>query len=202
MLDQATEGWALSYANLSPETERTWLGRCFLATNVAYALACIELIWNCHDYLLGPVLGMTTGASCYYHFLQLSQPDNTVKVQLALTLDYILAISSIGIGAWYLWQLHMLPSGEILATATLSMLCLVLGWLWENDDDQAWQYIWWHSLWHVLSAATAYQIGNTMMAAAATEAAYHHGQDVVVVEVMMMMLQLQPPLDTTISQLL
>ena len=45
---------------------------------------------------------------------------------------------------------------EALLTAGGSVICLSLCWVWEFG----YPYIFWHSLWHILSALTGYLIGQ------------------------------------------
>ncbi|KAG7348489.1 hypothetical protein IV203_017194 [Nitzschia inconspicua] len=158
-LYENTEGWAFSYADLRPASERNFMGHVFLATNLAYVLAGSALLLE-KDYLLGCMTELCAVASFQYHFQQLQQPYQRAKdeaVRVALTIDYVTALSSIGIGIAYLVQDHSLPSGQLLATATTGLVFLLLGWIWEEGLP----YVVLHSCWHIFSAATAYLVGTT-----------------------------------------
>lgn len=51
------------------------------------------------------------------------------------------------------------PLDAILA-AGASIICLTLCWVWEFG----YPYIFWHSLWHILSALTGYLVGREHIA--------------------------------------
>lgn len=148
--DEKTDGWALDYANLTPESEETVIGRTFLATNVAYAAAGLVLSLQ-GETLLGFMTEIVSVASFCYHYTQLQQPynrTNDATVKLALTVDYILAITSIVIGLVYLLTDQTLPPIEGLVSAVMGIGCLLACWRWE----QGMPYIVLHSLWHLFSA--------------------------------------------------
>ncbi|MGK3740360.1 MAG: hypothetical protein ACI90V_007210 [Bacillariaceae sp.] len=158
-LDDVSGGWALSYADLTPNSERTIPGQVFLATNVAYTIVGIILALR-GEVLLGFLTDLCSFASFAYHYTQLQQPygrtqDSTVK--LALLLDYFLAITSILIGISYMLVDQTLPPIEGIATSILGISCLLMCWVWEKGLP----YIIWHGLWHLFSAASAYYIGTS-----------------------------------------
>jgi hypothetical protein len=151
LLDEMTDGWALSYADLTPESEETPIGRSFLATNIAYAIVGALLSFQ-GETLLGFMTEIVSVASFCYHYTQLQQPymrtrDATVK--LALLVDYTLAITSIMIGLVYLVTDQTLPPIEGVITCILAIACLLSCWRWEKGLP----YVFWHSLWHIFSAA-------------------------------------------------
>jgi len=156
-LDDASDGWALSYADLTPDSESTLPGQAFLATNIAYTA--VGLILSLQgEVVLGVLTDICSVASFCYHYVQLQQPygraqDSTVR--LALLIDYILAISSILIGLSYMVFGHAVPPPEGIACAIISIVCLLSCWVWE----QGLPYIILHGLWHLFSAASAYYIG-------------------------------------------
>jgi hypothetical protein len=161
-LDDNTDGWALSYADLRPESEQTAIGQSFLATNIAYAAVGL-LLSSQGEILLGFMTEIVSVASFCYHYTQLQQPYNRTDdatVKLALLVDYTLAVSSILIGLLYLVQNQTLPSLEVLATSGIGIGCLLACWVWEKG----YPYIVLHSLWHIFSAATAYSIGLSHVA--------------------------------------
>ena len=158
-LDDVSGGWALSYADLTPNSERTIPGQVFLATNVAYTIVGIILALR-GEVLLGFLTDLCSFASFAYHYTQLQQPygrtqDSTVK--LALLLDYFLAITSILIGISYMVADQTLPPIEGIATSILGVSCLLMCWVWEKGLP----YIILHGLWHLFSAASAYYIGTS-----------------------------------------
>jgi hypothetical protein len=156
-LENSTDGWALSYADLRPESEETVIGRSFLATNLAYASVGL-LLSSQGEVVLGFMTELVSIASYCYHYTQLQQPyDRTddATVKLALLVDYFLAVSSISLGFFYLLEDKTLPSPEVMAGSAIGIGCLLACWVWEKG----YPYIVLHSLWHVFSAATAYSIG-------------------------------------------
>ena len=115
-------GWVLSYADLTPNSERTIPGQVFLATNIAYTIVGIILPLR-GEVLLGFLTDVCSFASFTYYYTQLQQPygrtqDSTVK--LALLLDYFLAITSILIGISYVVADQTLPPIEGIATSILN----------------------------------------------------------------------------------
>jgi hypothetical protein len=162
-LDDATDGWALNYADLSPETESTPIGQAFLATNIAYAS--VGLFLTMHG---DPVLGLLTEfvsiASFIYHYTQLQAATNREQdstVRLALMVDYCLAFTTIFVGLAYLVMDQQLPPIEGLVSGGVGIACLLACWVWE----QGLAYIVLHSLWHFFSAYCGYVIGNTHLSA-------------------------------------
>lgn len=156
-LDTASDGWALSYADLSPNSERTLPGQVFLATNIAYTAVGLFLSLQ-GEVLLGFFTEICSAASFCYHYAQLQvgvgrTQDSTVR--LALLVDYILAITSILIGLFYLVFDRAVPPPEGIASAILGIVCLFSCWVWEKGLP----YIILHGLWHLFSAASAYYIG-------------------------------------------
>lgn len=157
-LDDVSGGWALTYADLTPHSEKTLLGQGFLATNIAYTVVGLFLSIQ-GEVLLGIFTEICSVASFIYHYVQLQQPygrtqDSTVR--LALLVDYILASTSILIGLVYLVFDQALPPPEGIVTAVLGIVCLLSCWIWE----QGLPYIILHGLWHLFSAASAYYIGT------------------------------------------
>ena len=156
--DDITGGWALSYADLSPESETTLLGQSFLATNVAYAIVGL-LLGMQGDVLLGTLTEIASVASFVYHYTQLQASNNRTvdsTVRLALSIDYICASTAIFVGLVYLALDHQLPPMEAIASGTAGILFLGLGWVWEYG----YPYLFTHSLWHLFSAYTAFVVGN------------------------------------------
>jgi hypothetical protein len=178
VLDESTGGWALSAANLAPDSHKTINGKVFLATNIGYAVAGLVLTVR-GDFWFGLMTDLAAIASFNYHYQQLlgSEPKNgdkptptmtsggladpvqTPEMRLALLIDYFVASVSILTGAFYLWetgQMDSLPV-EAVEVAVLSLGCLAACWVWEAGQP----YMIFHSLWHLFSAYAGYLIGNT-----------------------------------------
>ena len=162
-LDDATDGWALGYADLSPENESTPIGQAFLATNIAYALVGVFLSMH-GDALLGFLTEIVSIASFTYHYTQLQASSNRERdstVRLALMVDYCLAFTTIFVGLAYLAMDQQLPPVEGLVSGGVGIACLLACWVWE----QGLAYIVLHSLWHFFSAYCGFVIGNTHLSA-------------------------------------
>lgn len=156
-LDDASSGWALSYADLRPETSASWAGQIFLATNFLYFLAGIILTIQ-GDYWFGFMTEITSIASFMYHYTQLEAEGETKSpaVRLALLFDYILAITSLSTATFYLLALGMDASVDVLISVALSFAFLGLSWVYE----QVLPYLLFHGLWHVFGAYAGLLIGT------------------------------------------
>ena len=156
-IDDATDGWALSYADLSPETESSPIGQAFLATNLAYALVGFFLGMR-GDILYGFLVEIVSIASFGYHYTQLQASSNREKdsnVRLALMIDYFLALSAIFVGIGYTIMDQQLPPLEGIASGGIGVGFLLACWVWEEGLT----YIILHGLWHFFSAYCGYVVG-------------------------------------------
>ncbi len=155
-VDEVTGGWALSYADLHPATPRTTIGQAFLATNIFYAAGGLALGVQ-GDWFYGGLTELAGIVSFVYHYSQLEFGKNRSEVRLALLVDYFTAGAALICGGIYMVQLGIdsIPLDALLAAVGASV-CLALCWVWEFG----YPYIFWHSLWHILSALTGYLIGQ------------------------------------------
>eukprot|EP00986_Skeletonema_menzelii_P002888 scaffold843_cov143-Skeletonema_menzelii.AAC.7 len=155
-VDEATGGWGLTYADLHPATPRTTIGQAFLATNIFYAAGGLALGVQ-GDWFYGALTELAGIVSFVYHYTQLEFGKNRAEVRLALLVDYMTAGAALICGGVYMVQLGIdaIPF-EALLTAIGASICLGLCWVWEFG----YPYIFWHSLWHILSAVTGYLIGQ------------------------------------------
>jgi hypothetical protein len=159
ILDEATDGWALGYADLAPESETTPIGQAFLATNIAYSL-CGVLLSLHGELVLGFLTECASIASFIYHYTQLQAGVNRIEdstVRTALMVDYVFAVSSILLAAGYLVMDHQLPPMEGIVSGGIGIGCLFACWVWEKGLP----YIVLHSLWHLFSAYCGYIVGST-----------------------------------------
>lgn len=155
-LDDVTGDWALSYADLSPTTPKTPVGVAFLATNACYAFAGLALGIR-GDFLLGGLTEVAGAVSFWYHYSQLEFGKDRSEVRLALLVDYFTAGSALITGGAYMSQIGITAVPiEALEVGGLSIVCLGLCWVWEFG----YPYLFWHSLWHILSALTGYMVGQ------------------------------------------
>jgi hypothetical protein len=157
LLDGVTDGWALSYADLSPESTSTWIGQSFLATNLAYLAAGIFVTFS-GDVWFGFWTDVCAVASFNYHYNQLlasGKQTYSSTVRLALLLDYTAAAVSILTATVYLFGMPTLPI-TALAASVAGLIFLYMSWIWEYGRP----YIVWHSLWHLCSGYAGYLIGT------------------------------------------
>lgn len=159
-LDDATGGWAMSYADLHPENSSTPVGQAFLASNIAYAAAGAALSLQ-GDLFLGLLTELVSVASFAYHYTQLDKSSKNNTVRLALFIDYVLAFTSIFVGLGYILMDGQLPPMDGVISAAVAMSFFLLG-LTVCADGMSYVVV--HSLWHVFSAYCAYVIGNTHLA--------------------------------------
>jgi len=154
---EATGGWGVSYADLSPQTPRTFAGASFLLTNVCYAVAGVMLTVH-GDVLFGAMTEIAGVVSFIYHYLQLDLGKDRNEVRLALVIDYITAGVALITGTLYIFEMGFpsLPF-ECVLFGVMSLVSLSLSWVWEFGIP----YIFWHSLWHIFSALSGYLIGET-----------------------------------------
>ena len=155
-VDSATGGWGLSYADLYPATPRTTIGQAFLATNIFYAAGGLALGVQ-GDWFYGGLTELAGILSFIYHYSQLEFGKNRAEVRLALLVDYFTAGAALICGGVYMVQLGIdsIPL-DALGAALGASACLALCWVWGFG----YPYIFWHSLWHILSALTGYLIGQ------------------------------------------
>ncbi len=156
-LDSATGGWALSYADLAPETQQTPVGQAFLASNLAYALAGLVLSVT-GDVFLGSLTEFCSIASFIYHYTQLDMESKNDVVRFSLFIDYVMAFSAIFVGLGYMLMDGQVPPMEGLISAAVAIGFFLLG-LTVCAEGMAYVVV--HSLWHVFSAYCAYLVGST-----------------------------------------
>lgn len=136
------------------------VGQAFLATNFCYAAGGLALGVQ-GEWFLGALTEIAGIVSFWYHYSQLEFGKNRAEVRLALLIDYFTAGSALITGGVYMIQqgIDTVPLDAILAAGG-SIVCLTLCWVWEFG----YPYIFWHSLWHILSALTGYLIGREHIA--------------------------------------
>ena len=157
VLDDATGGWALSYADLAPETQRTPVGKAFLASNLAYTIAGLVLSVK-GDLLLGSLTEFASIASFIYHYTQLDTESKSDIVRFSLFIDYVMAFSAIFVGLGYIVMDGQVPPVEGLVSAGVAIGFFLLG-LTVCAEGMAYVVV--HSLWHVFSAYCAFLVGST-----------------------------------------
>jgi hypothetical protein len=161
-LDEVSNGWALTYADLSPDSPQTLPGATFLATNAAYFLVGLYLFAN-GDVWFGFWTDACAICSFNYHYNQLMATGTTqaASVRLALFLDYIAAAISMSTATLYILHSDVVPF-EALAVSGVGLIFLAMSWVYEYGRP----YMIWHSLWHLSSAYSGYLIGSLHAAGA------------------------------------
>lgn len=152
-LDKKTGGFALKYADISPYKPSDTVGISFLATNLFYIAAGIDILNNNQPAYAGII--ETAGViSSYYHFNQLYYGPGRAEVRIALLIDYFCAslaiIATIYQYATVFFLLHVLPVKALLL-GIVGVSFLLLSWKYE----QGLKYIIFHGSWHVFSALSA-----------------------------------------------
>jgi hypothetical protein len=162
LIDEVTGGWGLSYADLSPDTEKTPAGISFLLTNVLFIYAGYMLAPT--TPLLGFCAELAGIVSWVYHYTQLKEGQDSQIVRLSLLLDYIVAGFTILVGLTYILQDLFVYKADFFsealiqysfASGALAFACICAGWVYEYGRP----YIFWHGLWHVFSALACYLVG-------------------------------------------
>lgn len=164
------KSFLFSYADLTKIREETVLqpiGWFFLGTNIAYIISGLFVALSSGDKAVAGVSIELAGLiSFIYHFLQIRLGPNRIEVRRSLLVDYLGALS-----AGILCSLDMLSflmnvplgfitqTGGVLVLALTSLATLVRSAMFY-EKDQCLEYVFWHSLWHFLSALTAYYVAG------------------------------------------
>ena len=165
-LDDLSEGWATTYADLSPESSVTPLGVSFLVTNLAYSWVGYELLQASTvsgggsgggGAFLGGITEAASAASFAYHYSQLeSTGPKDLVVRLALVVDYFFAWTAIVVAlSFFVTTPDMSVPVEGLAACSISLVFFWLGTVYDSTRP----YIVFHGLWHVLGAYGGYSVG-------------------------------------------
>ena len=154
-LNMLSNGWALSYANTFPFTEKHPFGFAFLATNIIYAVVGYAMFvhGNTGKSLILDAAGV---ASIAYHWRQIHLGPNRNEVRYALMIDYFTAVMAIGS------VIFDICSGAVSGNLSLKALCLGVvaflnlfgSWYYANGMP----YLFFHGLWHVFSGWCAAEV--------------------------------------------
>ena len=152
--------------NLGPSAERSFLGILFLATNAPYLFVGLAMMQDRPEYNLLNIAGVI---SFVYHYYQLKFGPDRIEVRRCLLVDYCTAVqASLVFGLDVLELLYPLrdPNTGLLISAdgmfpfitgAISLLCL---WRSGIVDNNGRKYIFWHGLWHLFGALTAFEVGS------------------------------------------
>ncbi|KAL7559927.1 hypothetical protein ACA910_008251 [Epithemia clementina (nom. ined.)] len=155
-LDDSSE-FILSYADLRPDSASTLPGQAFLATNLFYGIVGAAVAMQ-GDWFFGCLTEACAIASYLYHYTQLQAKGETKAptVRMAVLVDYVLAIISIGVASTYLFTSLSDAPVDVFLSVALSVGFLLLSWLYETGRP----YMLFHSLWHIFGAYSGFLIGS------------------------------------------
>ena len=176
LLDSISDGFALSYPDLSMYPPQSIGGVVFLATNIGYEIAGwnLQQITNTQSFgVPGICLEIAGIVSIWYHWAQLYYGPSRDEVRISLLADYFTAsaaiTSSLTALAAVLFRLNLdtiVLNSDLVGTvvcAGLGLLSLYWSWLEEDSENYARKYLIWHGLWHVWGALSAYYLGNVLL---------------------------------------
>lgn len=162
--------WALTYADLTPYSEKDIIGFLFLSTNLLYFIAGLQLYFdstrlfafgenNGGEFvaIFSVIIDIAGLLSSSYHYFQLKCGPSSSKVIKALLLDYALAFLAVMIFVVDLFVYHNAlenPSAFLLAIS--SIMCLLASWKYEYGVP----YMVLHGMWHILSALAVIKLHN------------------------------------------
>lgn len=164
--------WALTYADLSPYSEKDIIGFLFLSTNLFYFIAGLQLYFDSTRLF---VFGENSGGefmaffsviidiagllSSSYHYYQLKCGPSSSKVIKSLLLDYAVAFLAVMIFVVDLFFYHnALENPVALLLAISSIMCLLASWKYEYGVP----YMLLHGMWHILSAFAVINLHSTI----------------------------------------
>ena len=157
--------WVFTYFDVKQQFEvNSPEVKLFLGTNLGFAISGAAVGTFGGDPALGLLSEMAGGASLLYHSQQCFRGGTErPAVQLAMAIDYLFALPSLGLGLQYALALPADARPESgIALAVSSFLCLLGGWVCTEPIE----YLVTHGLWHVFACAAAYQFALAHSAAA------------------------------------
>ena len=150
--------WVFHYADVRPLTATSPESIGFLLTNAGFVVSGASLATIGGDPVLGSIVELASLASVGYHWSQCALGGSSRPVvQLAMLIDYALAIPSLFLGLAYAASLPAasLPESALLFGG-LAFLGLVAGWVFESPRA----YMALHGAWHVFAALAACELSN------------------------------------------
>ena len=140
--------------------EWTLLVLLFIATNVPFYFSA-QVLLDTGNRGAAVSLDLAGAASTIYHYQQVKLGPNRIEVRRCLFVDYFFAVITCIILGVDILQLLIIPMSNTsaalnivpLVTGLAGVFCLIRSAVEQNEA-----YIYWHGLWHILGAATAYEI--------------------------------------------
>jgi hypothetical protein len=154
-MDKSFNGWILDYANTSPYNAHEPIGIIFLLTNIGYVATGLTTLLQGSSYQ-SIIIELAGLLSVNYHFKQLELGPGNIEVKKALILDYIGACTAITIVLAEVIVQSATGNAPInsIELSFLATACLMYSWVYVNGLE----YMFFHGLWHVFSAAATYQL--------------------------------------------
>lgn len=147
------------FADLTPYSGKDSIGFLFLSSNLPYFVAS-SCLFQHNLQLMGIIIGSAGLTSLLYHLVQLQYGNREVSSSIVkefLYADYILAILAIGTYCYEIYSRidsHRYQISDLIATFSISILSLyVLLVSWSEQNNKGLRYIFFHSMWHILSAS-------------------------------------------------
>ena len=161
--DRFIEKYVWSITDTRPYSPRTLVGSLFLATNIGFVITSIYFfrVQDPYASLTAVLTDIAAVASFVYHYRQLDLgPD--IRVRAVLAIDYVVAISTIVCSLPYFWKiiLEYGASNELEVSLSIFLGTASLIFFLIGGVSSGLQYITYHSMWHILSAASASLIGS------------------------------------------
>lgn len=161
--DFFVDKYVWSITDTRPYAPHTLIGSLFLATNVGFLITSIFFfrVQDPYASLTAILSDMAALASFIYHYRQLELgPD--VRVRAFLAIDYVVAISTVVCSLPYFWQiiLEYGASNQLEVSLSLILGAASLAFFLVGGVSSGLQYITLHSMWHILSAASASLMGH------------------------------------------
>ena len=146
--------YASSYCDLSSVPSLMNCG--FLLTNAAYFLAGSKIRSSKRDSTLGAIMILSGFVSCLYHGAQVLVGPRSPIVVTALYIDYVGAFTAMG--STLLRIGYLIDAGNFpflgIATGASALVAFFKGS--QFSAGNVINYLFWHSLWHFLSAGAVY----------------------------------------------
>jgi len=155
--------WAFNITDTRPYKPESPIGVAFLITNLGYLFSSFKF-WDSPTLsanLFASLVDFAGVISFIYHYTQLQYGTERYEVKLALFVDYLTALITVGSSlviiasfaiSGYILDPHIILSIKL---GSLSLLLLFISWIQYGIN-----YLFFHGLWHVVSSFAVDQIGQ------------------------------------------
>lgn len=157
--------WAFTYANTEPYDLNSPEAVAFLATNLGFFIVGNNMATMGGDPFLGAMCELAGSASCWYHYTQVRVGGNRQSaVQLALALDYSLALPTLALATTYATDLGNALPPSVVLWAAAAFVCLFYGCRHSVMYEQPRTFMVVHGAWHLCLQVAGQQLVETHMA--------------------------------------